>query len=144
MIILLAMSVRHIRAAGDGRWGEVRTSVRKVVGGVPHYVFVNKGYEAIVGLEDGGESAWPVVGCTAECWIADDDDKLRLFVLVYLLARVAIFSPAISGLPFHKMWEAAFKSVREGLFINSVFVEDSVCVGLVSRTASAPYDQICF
>lgn len=124
MIIFLAISTGHIRATGDE---PVRVTVRKVVGGVSQYIFVNKVYEAIVDLEDGTESAWPLVDSAVDsaggCWQPDKDDKVRVFILVCLLAGCD-FLPAISGLPSHKMWEAALKIVRaEGVFVKSIFVE---------------------
>jgi len=52
----------HIKATGEGG---VHVTVRKVVGGVSQYAFVNKVYEAIVDLKDGVESAWPMVDSAA-------------------------------------------------------------------------------
>lgn len=49
---------------------------------------------------------------------------MRLFVLVYPLVGCN-FLPAISGLPFEKIWGAAYKRVREhGVFNRPLFVEE--------------------
>ncbi|CAN0380650.1 unnamed protein product [Pylaiella littoralis] len=54
----------------------------------------------------------------------DENDKVRLFVLIYLLAGCD-FLPAMSGLPFDKMWYFALKSVRaQGVFKDPLFVKD--------------------
>ncbi|CAB1115324.1 unnamed protein product [Ectocarpus sp. CCAP 1310/34] len=55
------------------------------------------------------------------------DENVRLFALIYLLAGCD-FLPAMSGLPFYKMWILSLKSVRaEGVFNRSLFVmEDGV------------------
>ncbi|CAB1121071.1 unnamed protein product [Ectocarpus sp. CCAP 1310/34] len=58
----------------------------------------------------------PATDSDFQGWIPDDDEKVRLFVLVYLLAGCD-FLPAISGLPFGTMWALTLKSVRtEGVF----------------------------
>ncbi|CAM9776761.1 unnamed protein product, partial [Pylaiella littoralis] len=51
--------------------------------------------------------------------------KYVSFVVVYLLAGCN-FLPAISGLPFEKMWDATLKSVRaQGVFSKPLFVEEN-------------------
>ncbi|CAB1100343.1 unnamed protein product [Ectocarpus sp. CCAP 1310/34] len=63
-------------------------------------------------------------------WIPDDDDWVRLFVLVYLLAGCD-FLPAISGLPFGTMWALTLKSVRtEGVFRTSLCVREGGAWGV--------------
>ena len=119
MIILLAMSTSKIRPSGPGM---VDVAVRKGGRYYSQYIWVNRVYQSICALEDGSESAWPSAGFDG--WIPSDDDKVRLFVLVYLLAGCD-FLPAISGLPFEKMWELTLKSVRsEGLFPRSMFSQE--------------------
>lgn len=97
MIVLLAMSTGHIQAEGEQ---VVDVSVCKVTGGVPKYIWVNRVFTAICDLKDGGESAWPAADFAG--WVPDRDERVRLFVLVYLLSGCD-FLPAISGLPFSRM-----------------------------------------
>ncbi|CAM9428404.1 unnamed protein product [Ectocarpus sp. 4 AP-2014] len=121
MIILLAMSTGFLKASG---MGAVDVTVQKVMGGAPKYIWVNRAFAAISGLRDGNESAWPTADSGCQGWIPDDDKKVRLFVLVHLLAGCD-FLPAISGLPFGTMWALALKSVRtEGVFRTSIFVRE--------------------
>lgn len=120
MIILLAMSAGKITPHGVG---EVQVTVQRIVGGQTKFLLVNQAYKKICILQDGSDSAWPADGWVG--WNPSDDDKVRLFVLVYLLAGCD-FLPAISGLPFEKMWEAALKSVRaQGVFNKPLFVKEN-------------------
>ncbi|CAB1102931.1 unnamed protein product [Ectocarpus sp. CCAP 1310/34] len=108
---------------GSGE-GAVEVTVQKVVGGAPKYIWVIRVFAAISGLRDGNETAWPTTDSGFQGWIPDDDEKVRLFILVYLLAGCD-FLPAISGLPFGTMWALALKSVRtEGVFRTSIFVRE--------------------
>ena len=119
MIVLLAMSTGFLKATGDGR---VRVTVEKRVGKESTYIYVNRVFETIRDQKDGSESAWPAVNFNG--WSPDENEKVRLFVLVYLLAGCD-FLPAISGLGFERMWDCALKSVRAtGIFDSSVFVQD--------------------
>ncbi|CAB1121317.1 unnamed protein product [Ectocarpus sp. CCAP 1310/34] len=121
MIILLAMSTGFLKASGEGA---VEVTVHEVVGGDPKYTWVNRVFAVISGLRDGNESAWPTTDSGFQGWIPDDDEKVRLFVLVYLLAGCD-FLPATTGLPFGNMWALALKSVRtEGVFRTSIFVRE--------------------
>ncbi|CAN0096134.1 unnamed protein product [Scytosiphon promiscuus] len=118
MIILLAMGTGKVRPRGEG---EVRVTVRRVTGGRT-YILVNRVYDKVCTLRDGSETAWPADNFDG--WVPCDDDKVRLFVLVYLLAGCD-FLPAISGMPFEKMWTAALQSVREpGVFRKPLFLEE--------------------
>ena len=73
--------------------------------------------------KDGSESAWP--GARFQGWNPDENERVRLFVLAYLLAGCD-FLPAITGLGFERMWECALKSVRAvGIFDSSIFVQDN-------------------
>ena len=101
MIILLAMSTGRIAPKGPNK---VDVAVRKVVGSSPQYLWVNRVFDTICSLKGGEEPAWPTEGSRG--WVPDNDDKVRLFVLVYLLAGCD-FLPAIAGLAFEKMWQAA-------------------------------------
>ena len=119
MIVLLAMSTGFLKATGDGR---VRVTVEKRVGKESTYIYVNRVFEAIRDQKDGSESAWPAVNFNG--WSPDENEKVRLFVLLYLLAGCD-FLPALSGLGFERMWECALKSVRAtGIFDGSIFVQD--------------------
>lgn len=119
IILLLAMAVGKIKPRGDGA---VQVTVQKIVSGAARYLWVNRAFVKICELEDGAVSAWPASG-SGGC-ITSDDDKVRLFVLVYLLAGCD-FLPAISGLPFEKMWLHALNSVRAaGLVRDFLFVEE--------------------
>ena len=119
MIILLAMSTGFLKATDEGC---VKVTVEKRVGRESTYIYVNRVFDAIGNLRDGSESAWPAAGFQG--WIPDAYEKVRLFVLTYLLAGCD-FLPAISGLGFEKMWECALKSVRaEGVFDSSIFFQD--------------------
>ncbi|CAN0247626.1 unnamed protein product [Pylaiella littoralis] len=119
MIILLAMSTGKIKPQGPGT---VEVTVQRIVGGVPRFLWVNRSFAKICELEAGIESAWPAAGFGG--WTPDKNEKVRLFVLIYLLAGCD-FLPAMSGLPFDKMWAFALKSVRaQGVFKNPLFVKD--------------------
>ncbi|CAB1115078.1 unnamed protein product [Ectocarpus sp. CCAP 1310/34] len=122
MIILLAMSTGKIPPNGIDK---VDVTVQRIVGGAAKFLWVNRVYNKIADLKDGSESAWPAADFQG--WIPTADEKVRLFVLIYLLAGCD-FLPAISGLPFYKVWILALKSVRaEGVFNRSLFVmEDGV------------------
>lgn len=116
MAILLAMST------GKTRPGEVQVTVQRIVGGQIKLLLVNRVYAKIRSLQDGSKPTWP--GGDRTGWIPSDDDKVHLYVLVYLLTRCD-FLPAISGLPFEKMWGVALKSVREqGAFNKTLFLEE--------------------
>ena len=74
-----------------------------------------------------GATAWPPDMFSS--WRPDDTAKVRLFVFVYLWAGCD-FLPAVSHLPFLKMWKYARKSVRPpGLFAKRIFVQESVGCG---------------
>ncbi|CAB1117890.1 unnamed protein product [Ectocarpus sp. CCAP 1310/34] len=122
IIILLAMSTGKIPPNGIDK---VDITVQRIVGGAAKFLWVNRVYNKIADLKDGSESAWPAADFQG--WIPTADEKVRLFVLTYLLAG-SDFLPAISGLPFYKMWILALKSVRAGgVFNRSLFVmEDGV------------------
>ncbi|CAM9550630.1 unnamed protein product [Pylaiella littoralis] len=120
MIILLAMSTGKIKAHGPGG---VQVTVQRIVGGASKFLLVYRAFTKIGDLEDGSDSAWPTADF--QFWNPDENDKVRLFVLVYLLSGCD-FLPAISGLPFKKMWVTALQSVRtEGVFTQSLFVQEN-------------------
>lgn len=121
MIVLLAMSTGFLKATpGDEH---VKVTVEKRVGKESTYIYVNRVFESIRDQKDGSESAWPAA--SFQGWNPDENEKVRLFVLVYLLAGCD-FLPAISGLGFERMWECALKSVRAvGVFDSSIFVRDN-------------------
>eukprot|EP00752_Nemacystus_decipiens_P016789 g15026.t1 len=120
MIVLLAMSTGFLKATGGGH---VKVTVEKRVGKESTYIYVNRVFESIRDQKDGSESAWPAA--SFQGWSPDENEKVRLFVLVYLLAGCD-FLPAISGLGFERMWECALKSVRAvGVFDRSIFVRDN-------------------
>ena len=146
MKILLAMSTGNIAPTGPFR---VDVAVRKIVGSVPKHLWDKRVFETTCNLEDGSESAWPTPGFHG--WVPERDDKVRLFVLIYLLAGCD-FLPAISGLAFEKMWEAAMKSGQaEGLFQQPLFrqegeqfvVDIESCTKLLATMFSFKYEA-CF
>ncbi|CAB1106517.1 unnamed protein product [Ectocarpus sp. CCAP 1310/34] len=86
------------------------------------FLWMNRVFASICGLQDGSESAWPPL--IFRGWIPTDNDKVRLFVLTFLESGCD-YLPSISGLPFDKMWVLALKSVRtEGLFDKPLFFEE--------------------
>lgn len=97
MIILLAMSVGKIRPE------YIEVTVLRVVGEQTKFLLVNQAYAKTCSLKDGSKSSWPAGDLNG--WIPSDEEKARLSGCDFL--------PAISGLPFEKMWRAALKSVRE-------------------------------
>ncbi|CAB1100238.1 unnamed protein product [Ectocarpus sp. CCAP 1310/34] len=118
MTILLAMATGWLRPRGEGA---VDVTVQKVVGGETKFLWMNRVFASICELQDGSESAWPLL--TFRGWIPTDN-KVRLFVLTFLDLGCD-YLPAISGLPFDKMWVLALKSVRtEGLFDKPLFFEE--------------------
>ena len=97
-------------------------TVPQVVGGGTRYLLVNRVYRVICELQDGSESAWAEAG--SRSWCPDDAALVRLFVLVYLWAGCDFF-PAISKLPFLKLWGFALKTVRSpGLFKKPLFFQE--------------------
>ncbi|CAM9582307.1 unnamed protein product, partial [Pylaiella littoralis] len=101
-----------------------QVTVQRIVGGAPKFLLVNRAFAKIGNLEDGSDSAWPTADF--QFWNPDENDKVRLFVLAHLLSGCD-FLPAISGLPFKKMWVTAVQSVRtEGVFTQSFVQENDV------------------
>ncbi|CAB1100624.1 unnamed protein product [Ectocarpus sp. CCAP 1310/34] len=81
-----------------------------------------KVFASICELQDGSGSAWPPV--TFRSWDPTDADKVRLFIQTFLESGCD-YLPAISGLPFDKMWVLVLKSMRtEGLFDKPLFFEE--------------------
>lgn len=96
---------------------EDRLTVRRVVGGGVGFLNVNRVYDTIGNLRDGEKSAWPAL-----TWL-DNRENVGLFVLVYLMAGCD-FLPAVSALPFGRLWNFTLLSLRsEGLFTSPVLVE---------------------
>lgn len=94
-----------------------------------------RAFAEIGDLEGGSESAWPAA--ESQSWRPCESDKVRLFVLVYLLS-VGDLLPAISGLPLKRKWVAAVKSVgTEGAFKRSLFVQENE-----AWTAAVAYQQV--
>lgn len=119
-IILLAMSAGKIKPLGSEA---VQVTVQRTVGGFPRLLLANRAFARVDKIEHGGESAWPTADF--QCWKPDHDDKVRLFVLVYLLSGCD-FLPEISSLPFGKIWKVALACVRaEGVFDRSLFVKEN-------------------
>ncbi|CAB1112778.1 unnamed protein product [Ectocarpus sp. CCAP 1310/34] len=119
MIILLAMTTGWLRPRGEGA---IDVTVQKVLGGETKFLWMNRVFASICELQDGSESAWPLL--TFRGWIPTDNDKVRLFVLTFLESGCD-YLPAISGLPFDKMWVLALKSVQtEVLFDKPLFFDE--------------------
>ena len=124
MIILLAMTTGWLRRRGEGA---VDVTVQKVVGGETKFLWMNRVFASICELQDGSESAWPPL--TFRGWIPTDNDKVRLVVLTFLESGCD-YLPAISGLPFNKMWILALKSCL-------LYTSPSPRDGLLSRMPSS-------
>eukprot|EP00752_Nemacystus_decipiens_P013343 g11813.t1 len=75
-------------------------AVEKRVGKESTYLYVSRVFEAIRDQKDGSESAWP--GASFKGWNPDENEKVRLLVLVYLLAG-GDFLPTMSGLGFERI-----------------------------------------
>ena len=128
----------------------MKVTVEKRVGKETTYIYVNRVFEAICAQKDGSESAWPAARFRG--WNPDENERVRLFVLAYLLAGCD-FLPAITGLGFERMWECALKSVRAvGIFDSSIFVQDNndvwnvdieACVKLLATIFYFKYEA-CF
>ncbi|CAB1120179.1 unnamed protein product [Ectocarpus sp. CCAP 1310/34] len=114
------MTAGWLRPRGEGA---VEVTVQKVVGGKTKFLWMNRVFASIYELQDGrSESAWPLL--TFRGWIPTDNDKVRLFVLMFLESGCD-YLPANSGLPFDKIWVLALKSVRtQGLFHKPLFFEE--------------------
>ncbi|CAN0425505.1 unnamed protein product, partial [Ectocarpus sp. 12 AP-2014] len=107
----------------------VDVTVQRVVGGETKFLWMNAVFASICELQDGSESAWPQL--TSGSWIPTDNDKVRPFVLTFLESGCD-YLPAISGLPFDKMWVLVLKSVRtEGCLTSRCSSK--------SRTAHGPW-----
>lgn len=68
--------------------------------------------QQVVSLQDGSKPAWPTGAFNG--WTPSDDDNVRLFALAYF-SDGCDFLPAISGLPFEKMWGVAWKACENRL-----------------------------
>ena len=90
-----------------GRWKRLYGKWWGRVNHIPPGTTGCTGQSAKYGSERIG--VWPKVGFRR--WCPDDPDKVRLFVLVYS-GRGCDSLPAVSHLPFLKMWKYALKSVR--------------------------------
>lgn len=67
-------------------------------------MLLNRASAEIGEIEDGSKLSRPAA--EVQSWRFDDDDKVRLFVLVRLLSSCD-FLPAMSGLPVEKVRVAA-------------------------------------
>lgn len=77
MTMLLAMS------EGKNRPDKVQVTIQRIVGRQVKFLRVNREYKNTIrrSLQDVREFAWPAGDFNG--WIPRDDDKVRLFVLVY-------------------------------------------------------------
>ncbi|CAN0449609.1 unnamed protein product [Pylaiella littoralis] len=131
--------------------GAVEVTAQIFVGGIPRYLWVNRLFIKIGELDDGSISAWP--GADFQGWMSHDNDRVvRLFVLSYLLAGCN-FLPAMSGLPFEKMWVVALKNVRaEGVCKRPRFFQEGEvwmvnvdeCIKLVATICSSLRTRLRF
>lgn len=119
MVILIAMST--------GKWSLSwceggGSTVERFVGGVSRFSGVKRAFVKIGGLDNGWDSARPSADLPGSR--PDEDDMVRLFALIYLLAPCD-FRPAISRLLCEKIWAVALKSVWAERMFQTPFVQEN-------------------
>lgn len=117
-IVFLEISCARIVHISEGA---VEVMVRQVVGGSTRYLVVNSVYIIIRQLKDKRQSPGSDDRFCSGC--LDDTAKVRLFVLDHISAGFT-FPPAITKLPFLRMWDFDMKSMSSpGLFATPTCVQ---------------------